>query len=121
MSITSEDGRELPAKIVFGRSLEHFHKLALSEIGKRASAGCREEKVKWILTVPAIWGDKAKEFMKSAAEEVRILRKTTFIKDDNHELLYTGLENSILPCGELFNRGLGLYIGLEESMRNCDW
>ena len=74
MNIASVGGRELPARIVFGRSLQYFHDLAVKTISDRAGVRCYESEIKWILTVPAIWGDRAKEFMKCAAEEVGTCR-----------------------------------------------
>ena len=67
----SNNGKTLPAKLVFSRSLEYFYKMAKEEI-TRASAFWHDDEVKWILTVPAIWGDRAREFMRDAANEVII-------------------------------------------------
>ena len=67
----SNNGKTLPAKLVFSRSLEYFYKMAKEEI-TRASGFWHDDEVKWILTVPAIWGDRAREFMRDAANEVII-------------------------------------------------
>jgi len=32
----------------------------------------REDEIKWVLTVPAIWSDPAKDFMRKSAEKVYI-------------------------------------------------
>ena len=38
-----------------------------------------DEEIHWVITVPAIWDDAAKSFMRRAAEEVMFFS----IKDDN--------------------------------------
>jgi hypothetical protein len=32
----------------------------------------RDDEIKWVLTVPAIWSDQAKDFMRKSAEKVYI-------------------------------------------------
>ena len=34
--------------------------------------GVKEENIRWVLTVPAIWSDPAKQFMTEAAAPVKI-------------------------------------------------
>ena len=65
------NGKALPAKLVFSRSLEYFYKKAREDISNSTQLSCIDSEIKWILTVPAIWGEKAREFMRQAAEEVR--------------------------------------------------
>jgi hypothetical protein len=36
------------------------------------SIDIREDEIKWVLTVPAIWSDQAKDFMRKSAEKVYI-------------------------------------------------
>ena len=70
MPLTATNSKKtLPAKLVFSRSLEYFYTTVRNEIRKRSGHWCDDE-VKWILTVPASWGDRAREFMKQAAFEV---------------------------------------------------
>ena len=37
-------------------------------------SGLEEEDIQWVLTVPAIWNDAAKQFMREAAEDVGVYR-----------------------------------------------
>lgn len=37
---------------------------------KKQMTGIEESDVMWVLTVPAIWDDKSKQFMREAAEKV---------------------------------------------------
>ena len=70
--LTAANGKRLEAKLVFSRSLRYFYLTAKTEISRSTGRSCEEKrvKVKWILTVPAIWGDRAKAFMIEAAKDV---------------------------------------------------
>lgn len=70
---TYPKGTWLPASIVFGRALEHFHTTAK----KRVLIGLgidddewQRAQVHWVITIPSIWGERAKAFMKEAAKVV---------------------------------------------------
>ena len=69
--IEDETGKQLPALIVFCESLK-FLKQSLLEEAKKQQTDIGVNDVKWILTVPAIWSDPAKAFMRRAAVEVRL-------------------------------------------------
>ena len=69
--IPAHNGKEMEAKTVFARSLQYFYKAAETEISRIAGVSFKQDEVKWVLTVPAIWGDRAKQFMKEAARDVR--------------------------------------------------
>ena len=64
--IEDETGKWLPALIVFSESLK-FLKQSLLEEANKQQAGIGVKYIKWILTVPAIWSDPAKAFMRRAA------------------------------------------------------
>jgi hypothetical protein len=57
---------------VFRHALRFFKDHALSEIGQSCGldGGLSEEDVRWVLTVPAIWRQPAKQLMREAAYEV---------------------------------------------------
>ena len=67
--IEDETGKQLPALIVFCESLK-FLKQSLLEEAKKQQTDIGVNDVKRILTVPAIWSDPAKAFMRRAAVEV---------------------------------------------------
>ena len=61
--ITAANGKEFPAVDVFAMTLKFLKDTAL--------AWCKDyDKVKWMVTVPAIWSDAAKEMMRKASDEV---------------------------------------------------
>ena len=72
--VVDESGKQLPALTVFSESLKYL-KQSLLEEAKKQQTDIRIDDIKWILTVPAIWSDPAKAFMRTAAIEVYI---TTF-------------------------------------------
>ena len=67
--IEDETGKQLPALVVFSESIKYL-KLSLLEEAKKQQTDIQADDIKWILTVPAIWSDPAKTFMRRAAVEV---------------------------------------------------
>ena len=53
-------GTKLPTIHVIGKCLEFLKKEALSEINKASMTTIEMENIQWVVTVPAIWTDKAK-------------------------------------------------------------
>ena len=70
--------KEVKAIEVFKHSIKYFRDLMLKTIDKKG-LGVKETNIRWVLTVPAIWSDLAKQFMIEAADGVCIL------KASNHE------------------------------------
>lgn len=62
-------GRELPAVKVFSHAIK-FLKNHLEDSLKSRGSIVKKEDIDWVLTVPAIWDDPAKFFMRKAAQEV---------------------------------------------------
>lgn len=66
-------GKKLPAKTVFSLSIKYLKDdLIESSRGRIAGGGLKYEDIAWVLTVPAIWNDAAKQFMREAAIEAGI-------------------------------------------------
>lgn len=55
---------------VFSIAIRHLKTNMLEEINKRVASNIYDKDVEFILTVPAIWGDAAKMFMREAAVQV---------------------------------------------------
>ncbi|XP_052816700.1 heat shock 70 kDa protein 12A-like [Mya arenaria] len=64
-------GRKLPALLVFSKSIEAL-KVHLFQLLEKQNVHVKITEVKWVLTVPAIWDDMAKGFMREAAERAGI-------------------------------------------------
>jgi len=67
--IKAVDGRELPAILVFTKSLEYMKKIIIDDLCTRIDS-IEHIKIKWSLTVPTIWSQRAKDIMKEAATKV---------------------------------------------------
>lgn len=65
-------GKKLPAKSVFSLSIKYLKDDLIKTSEKTIAAdGLSKDDIHWVLTVPAIWNDAAKQFMREAAEAVR--------------------------------------------------
>ncbi|XP_052793258.1 heat shock 70 kDa protein 12A-like [Mya arenaria] len=72
MTLKSETtGKEMPAIVVIQESIRYL-KNHLVNVIKSKDAMFNESKIHWVLTVPAIWGDSAKQFMREAAINAEI-------------------------------------------------
>ncbi|KAJ8298343.1 hypothetical protein KUTeg_024874 [Tegillarca granosa] len=63
--------KEMPAIDIFAMAIRYLKNHLLSTCEKRADM-IKEDDVTWVLTVPAIWNDAAKQFMREAAEKAEI-------------------------------------------------
>ncbi|XP_052265980.1 heat shock 70 kDa protein 12B-like [Dreissena polymorpha] len=68
---TMEDanGRHLPASLVFGKSIQFIKEHAIQSL-KEAGVPYIEDHTKWVITIPAIWNDRAKGLMRKSAADV---------------------------------------------------
>lgn len=74
MCIEDISGKSMSAMDVFSKAIKALkdHLLtSLTSVGTMV----KSEEIKWVLTVPAIWPDKAKQFMRTSAIQVSILFK----------------------------------------------
>ncbi|XP_062569121.1 uncharacterized protein LOC134231209 [Saccostrea cucullata] len=71
MMIEDHQGKPLSAMEVFAKSLNYLKETFWESI-KSSDRPVDENKVFWIITVPAIWDEFSKQFMKNAAEKVGI-------------------------------------------------
>lgn len=64
-------GDEMPAIDVFSAAIKYMKDCLLKELKEENDENAEEaESIRWVLTVPAIWDDNAKTFMRKAAEKV---------------------------------------------------
>jgi hypothetical protein len=62
--IAKNSGKELPLKLVIQKVLEKIKEIAIKEISKnRPYLNNQQEKIKWVVTVPAIWDEHQKSIM----------------------------------------------------------
>ena len=71
---------------VFAAAIGYLKRHVMGVCGQKFG-GVRENDIHWVLTIPAIWGDVAKKFMREAAEQV-LLNAIEFIShEQNTEVL----------------------------------
>ncbi|KAL4230295.1 Heat shock 70 kDa protein 12A [Mactra antiquata] len=69
--LNDDKGLQMPAMKVFSESIRYL-KDHLYETCDHKNLGLRRDETHWVLTVPAIWDDTAKQFMREAAMEAGI-------------------------------------------------
>ncbi|KAF8768028.1 Heat shock 70 kDa protein 12A like protein [Argiope bruennichi] len=84
--IYAANGKGLSALTVFAHALRYFRKHALQELSDQSATCILNDDVRWVVTVPAIWRQPAKQFMRNAAYEAGIASK------ENPEQLLIALE-----------------------------
>lgn len=67
----------MPAITVFSESIKYLKDHFLKTLTERGSI-LKEKDIKFVLTVPAIWSDRSKKFMRDAADKVWILKLSGF-------------------------------------------
>ena len=69
MKINDETGKKgLPMRTVFRESIGFFKRHVIEVLSKQR--GVKAEDISWVLTVPAIWSETAKQLMRVAALDV---------------------------------------------------
>ncbi|XP_045158389.2 heat shock 70 kDa protein 12A-like [Mercenaria mercenaria] len=66
LEVFDSQGRPISGMLLFGMVIQYMKRQAENQI-VQALVGIQIEKIKWVLTVPAIWSDSAKQFMREAA------------------------------------------------------
>ncbi|CAF2048753.1 unnamed protein product [Rotaria magnacalcarata] len=70
--IPASNGRKVPALTIFTYALQYFKEHALRELSDQSGTRFVNEDVRWVITVPAIWKQAAKQFMREAAYQAGI-------------------------------------------------
>ncbi|XP_060603557.1 heat shock 70 kDa protein 12B-like [Ruditapes philippinarum] len=75
MTIEGEFGRPLLAADIFGMSVKFLVDDMLNNASKAINGIIKPSEIHLVLTVPAIWSDSAKQFMREAAEKAGICKE----------------------------------------------
>ena len=70
--LSDGQGRSQPAVHVFALSLTYMKQHLLRAVGAHLGLEPHPGAVRWVLTVPAIWDENAKQFMREAAHKVTV-------------------------------------------------
>lgn len=68
--IEDEQGKPMSALIVFAESIRYLKDQFLQNTQVQGLKFDPNNDIHWVLTVPAIWTDRAKQFMREAAKQV---------------------------------------------------
>ena len=71
-------GKEMLAIDVFSAAVKYLKDHVLQELERKEIKIQNKNNIKWVLTVPGIWDDLAKQFMRDAAEMVLIIIQLFF-------------------------------------------
>lgn len=71
LKISAANGESILALTVFKHSLVYLKYQALRELNDQAEEPISREQIRWVITVPAIWSQQAKQFIREAAYSVR--------------------------------------------------
>ena len=66
------DGREMPLMAVISETLKYISEKALQKLNEQVGKVVKT-KIKWVLTVPALWSEEHKQFMRKACVEAGIV------------------------------------------------
>jgi len=70
IEIQAANNRKMLAIKVFSHALRFFKNHCLQELSDQSSTRIVNDDIRWVITVPAIWRQPAKQFMRQAAYEV---------------------------------------------------
>ncbi|XP_034020687.1 LOW QUALITY PROTEIN: heat shock 70 kDa protein 12B [Thalassophryne amazonica] len=101
------NGRRVRAIEVFAHALRFFREHALKEV-KEQSSSMLEEEIRWVITVPAVWRQPAKQFMREAAYRAGL------VSPDSPEQLLIALEPE---AASIYCRKLHLHQMIDLSLQ----
>ena len=63
-NVKSVDGREMPLMKVISETLKYISNKAIEKLKEQLGEDIiKKDKIRWVLTVPALWSEKMKMFM----------------------------------------------------------
>ncbi|XP_037660229.1 heat shock 70 kDa protein 12A isoform X3 [Choloepus didactylus] len=84
--LMAANGKKVKALDIFAYALQYFKEQALKELSDQAGSEFENSDVRWVITVPAIWKQPAKQFMRQAAYQAGLA------SPENSEQLIIALE-----------------------------
>ncbi|XP_033743258.1 heat shock 70 kDa protein 12B-like [Pecten maximus] len=99
------NGEMMPAKTIFSMAIRYLREHLLGMAQKQVVSDLDEGMIGWVITVPAIWDEGAKQFMREAAQVAGIC--TDYLKlalEPEAASLYCMKEHAIRVCEESTGR-----------------
>lgn len=106
--LTAANGKKVKALEIFAYALQYFKEQALKELSDQAGSDFENSDVRWVITVPAIWKQPAKQFMREAAYQAGLA------SPENSEQLIIALEPE---AASIYCRKLRLHQMIELSSK----
>ncbi|XP_060082630.1 heat shock 70 kDa protein 12A-like [Ylistrum balloti] len=98
--IEDESGKKLPALLVISLCIGYLKGQLLALVRKR-TIGMEENDIHWVITIPAIWDDSAKQFMREAAVDAGIKSdQLSFALEPEAASLYCRLVNVVVEAND---------------------
>ncbi|KAL4221415.1 hypothetical protein ACF0H5_019673 [Mactra antiquata] len=72
MKLTDSEGKTMEAITIFSEAIKYVHGHLLKRLKDALVDEIRPDQISWVITVPAIWRDSAKQFMREAAVKAGI-------------------------------------------------
>nr|XP_045005492.1 heat shock 70 kDa protein 12A isoform X4 [Jaculus jaculus] len=104
--LTAANGKKVKALEIFAYALQYFKEQALKELSDQVGSDLENSDVRWVITVPAIWKQPAKQFMRQAAYQAGLA------SPENSEQLIIALEPE---AASIYCRKLRLHQMIELS------
>ncbi|XP_036295076.1 heat shock 70 kDa protein 12A isoform X4 [Pipistrellus kuhlii] len=108
--LTAANGKKIKALEIFAYALQYFKEQALKELSDQAGSEFENADVRWVITVPAIWKQPAKQFMRQAAYQAGLA------SPENAEQLIIALEPE---AASIYCRKLRLHQMIELSSKSA--
>ena len=114
--VNSIDGRTMPLMKVISESLRFIAESALKKLSEMIGKTMKKDRIRWILTVPALWNEEHKLFMQKAAVKAGI------VEDVNSQKLLLCLEpeGASIQCREDADESLKNQITMDSIVTVLD-
>ena len=112
MDTTIEDvnGVEMKAFDIFTAAIKYLKEQMLAQL-QRSLKGTTIKDVHFVLTVPAIWEDHSKMFMRRAAEEVIVHINSTYYREIIYQIKIVWYVIQIsMNCGQISQWNMEIHI-----------
>ena len=75
--VKSTNGKEANIENIIAKILKKVSKEAISQIKRNNDTNIKEEEIKWVVTIPAIWEEKSKQIMIDASRAAGLISENT--------------------------------------------
>ena len=86
MSLEASNGKTLPAIDVFAFAIRYLKDDVMTECRRKVAGTILDSDILWVLTIPAIWTDAAKQFMREAGKKVCIIINNIYRRINNMQI-----------------------------------